>query len=210
MNVVLLGAPGVGKGTMAKRLSEHFKLPHISTGDLLRANMKDNTPLGTKAREFVDSGRLVPDELVTEMVKLQLREESASKGFFLDGYPRNVAQAKALKAFSEISRVVNFLAPKKVIIERLSGRRTCSKCGAIYHVKNIPPKKENVCDRCGSELYRRSDETPDVIMERLSVYQEETEPLTDFYRNEEILIDVDATQKVEAIFDDCIEALKNG
>ncbi len=210
MNIVLLGAPGVGKGTMAKMLSEHFKLPHISTGDLLRANISDNTPLGIKAREFVDSGRLVPDELVTEMVKLELKEESASKGFFLDGYPRNVAQAESLKTFSELSKVINLVAPKKVIIERLSGRRTCRKCGAIYHVKNIPPKKENVCDKCGSELYQRSDETPDIIMERLSVYQEETEPLIDFYRNEEILSDVDATQKVEAIFNDCIEVLKNG
>ncbi len=209
MNVVLLGAPGVGKGTMAKKLSERFGLPHISTGDLLRENIRDNTPLGTEAREFVDSGRLVPDELVTEMVKMQLKEGSASKGFFLDGYPRNVAQAKALKAFSEISRVINFVAPKKVIIERLSGRRTCRKCGEIYHVKNIPPKKENVCDKCGSELYQRSDETPSIIIERLSVYQEETEPLIDFYRNEGILSDVDAKQKVEAIFDDCIEALKN-
>ncbi len=210
MNVVLLGAPGVGKGTMAKKLSEHFKLPHISTGDILRANIRDNTPLGVKAKEFVDSGRLVPDELVTEMVKSSLGEERMSEGFFLDGYPRNVAQAKALKTFSSIDTVINFVAPKKVIIERLSGRRTCRKCGAIYHVRNIPPKKENVCDKCGSELYQRSDETPDVIMERLAVYQEETEPLTDFYRNEEILSDVDATKKVDEIFRQCIEVLKNG
>ena len=210
MNVVLLGAPGVGKGTMAKKLSEHFRLPHISTGDILRANIRDNTPLGLKAKEFVDSGRLVPDELVTEMVKSHLKEESASKGFFLDGYPRNVAQAKALKAFSNIDTVINFVAPKKIIIERLSGRRTCRKCGAVYHIKNIPPKKENVCDKCGSELYQRSDETHDVIMERLSVYQEETEPLIDFYRNEELLSDVDATKKVEEMFEQCIEVLKNG
>ncbi len=209
MNVVLLGAPGVGKGTMAKKLSEHFKLPHISTGDMLRANIRDSTPLGIKAREFVDSGKLVPDELVTAMVKLQLNEKSSSTGFFLDGYPRNVAQAKALRAFSSIDRVINFVAPKKTIIERLSGRRTCRKCGAIYHIKNIPPKKENVCDKCGSELYQRSDETHDVIMERLSVYQEETDPLIDFYRNEELLSDVDATKKVEEIFDDCIEVLNH-
>lgn len=210
MNVVLLGAPGVGKGTIAKKLSEHFKLPHISTGDILRANIRDNTSLGRKAKEFVDSGRLVPDELVTEMVKSHLREASASKGFFLDGYPRNVAQAKALKTFSGIDSVLNFTAPKKVIIERLSGRRTCRKCGAIYHIRNIPPKKENTCDKCGSELYQRSDETHDVIMERLAVYEEETSPLIDFYRNEELLEDIDATKTVEEIFEQCIEVLKNG
>ncbi len=210
MNVVLLGAPGVGKGTIAKKLSEYFRMPHISTGDILRANIRDNTPLGAKAKEFVDSGRLVPDELVKEMVKTTLDGEGMGEGFFLDGYPRNVAQAKALKAFSIIDKVINFVAPKKVIIERLSGRRTCRKCGAIYHVRNIPPKKENACDKCGSELYQRSDETPDVIMERLSVYQEETEPLIDFYRNEEILSDIDATKKVDEIFNQCIEVLKNG
>lgn len=210
MNVVLLGAPGVGKGTIAKKLSEHFRLPHISTGDILRANIRDNTVLGMKAKEFVDSGRLVPDEIVTEMVKSHLKERAMQKGFFLDGYPRNVEQAKALKTFSSIDRVINFVAPKKVIIERLAGRRTCRKCGAIYHVKNIPPKKENVCDNCGSELYQRSDETPNVIIERLAVYQEETEPVVDFYRNEELLADVDATQEVEQIFGQCIEVLKNG
>ncbi len=210
MNVVLLGAPGVGKGTIAKKLSEHFRLPHISTGDILRANIRDNTLLGKKAKEFVDSGKLVPDELVTEMVESCLKEESASKGFFLDGYPRNVAQAKALKTFSGIDSVLNFTAPKKVIIERLSGRRTCRKCGAIYHIKNIPPKKENTCDKCGSELYQRSDETHDVIMERLAVYEEKTSPVIDFYRNEELLDDIDATKTVEEIFKQCIEVLKNG
>lgn len=208
MNVVLLGAPGVGKGTIAKKLSEHFKLPHISTGDILRANIRDSTPLGLKAKPFVDSGRLVPDDIVTEMVKSHLNRESISGGFFLDGYPRNVSQAKALKSFSDISNVINFTAPKKVIIERLTGRRTCRKCGAIYHLKNIPPKKDNTCDRCGSELYQRSDEAHDVIMERLSVYQEETEPVIDFYRNEELLRDVDATKNVDEIFRQCVELLK--
>ncbi|MAG16282.1 adenylate kinase [Candidatus Woesearchaeota archaeon] len=205
MNVILLGPPGVGKGTVAKKLSERYKMPHISTGDVLRKNIAEQTELGLKAKEFVDSGTLVPDELVTKMVKSSI--STLSTGFFLDGYPRNLAQAKALKTFSEIHRVLNFSASEEIIIERLSGRRTCKECNAIYHVKNIPPKKENVCDNCGSQLYQRSDETPEIIKERLNVYENETKPLIDFYRAENSLSDIDATQNVEGIVAQCVEIL---
>lgn len=210
MNVVLLGAPGVGKGTVAKRLSERYGIPHISTGDLLRSAIDRATPVGLKAKSFVDSGRLVPDEIVTELVEANLRSPSASKGFLLDGYPRTVVQADALASFSSVDRVLNLVAPKKVILERLSGRRTCRKCGVVYHVKNIPPRKAGVCDSCGSGLYQRSDESPEVVMERLSVYENETSPLVDFYRNEGLLVDVDATLDVAGVVRQCVAAVEEG
>ncbi|MBI2137592.1 adenylate kinase [Candidatus Woesearchaeota archaeon] len=210
MNVVLLGAPGVGKGTVAKRLSERYGIPHISTGDLLRSAIDRATPVGLKAKSFVDSGRLVPDEIVTELVETNLRSPSASKGFLLDGYPRTVVQADALASFSSVDRVLNLVAPKKVILERLSGRRTCRKCGVVYHVKNIPPRKAGVCDSCGSGLYQRSDESPEVVMERLSVYENETSPLVDFYRNEGLLVDVDATLDVAGVVRQCVAAVEEG
>jgi len=207
MNVVLLGAPGVGKGTAAKKLSEHFGLPHISTGDVLRDHISKQTSLGTKAKKFVDSGKLVPDELVTEMVKDNLNEENATKGFFLDGYPRNAAQADILKTFVKIDTALNFVAPNKVVIERLAGRRTCTECKATYNIKTVPPKEDNVCDRCGSKLYQRSDETPEVISERLKVYENETKPVVDFYRNEGIMTEIDGTQDVEGVVRQCVSVL---
>jgi len=208
MNVVLLGPPGVGKGTTASLLSAHYKLPHISTGDVLRENISKKTELGLKAKEFVDAGKLVPDDIVEDMVKPQL--VNASKGFFLDGYPRNIVQAKTLRAFAELDHVLNLAAPRKVVIERLGGRRICKKCNSIYNIYYVSPKKEGVCDKCGSQLYQRSDETPEVIMERLNVYDEETKPLIDFYRNEDILSDIDGTQDVKDVVAQCIEVLGNG
>ena len=205
MNVILLGPPGAGKGTIAEKLSTHYGIPHLSTGDVLRENIANKTGLGIKAKEFVDSGKLVPDEFVTEMVKAQLAD---AKGFFLDGYPRNLMQANSLKNFSKIDKVLNFSAPTKMIIERLSGRRICGKCKAIYHIKNIPPKKKNICDKCGSKLHQRTDESPEVVMERLSVYEEETKPVVDFYRTEGLLEDIDATQTVEKVMEQCIEILE--
>lgn len=214
MNIVLLGAPGVGKGTYAAILSEKYHLPHISTGNMLREAIVKGTTLGKEAKSFVDAGKLVPDSLVTRMVKKRLSQSDCKNGFLLDGYPRTISQAKALQQFAAVDVVLNFSAPNNVIIERLGGRRTCSKCNAVYHVKNNPPKKEGVCDKCGGELYQRSDEQPGIIVERLKVYEEQTKPLIDFYRNEGLLADVDAGYsitgigKITAQCDDVIKSVR--
>ncbi len=179
MRVVLLGPPGVGKGTAARLLSEKLGIPHISTGDVLRSEIASESELGKKAQQYVESGRLVPDELVTEMVRAKLSSASASKGFFLDGYPRTLAQAKSLKNFAGIDKVLNLSAPKKVIIERIINRAE-----------------------------GRSDDNPEVMMKRISEYEEKTKPLVDFYRNEELLADIDSTRDVEGVVAQCIAALE--
>ena len=199
MNIVLLGPPGVGKGTVAGILSGKYKIPHISTGNMLREAIAKDTSLGKQAKEFVDAGRLVPDELVTRMVKERVAQPYCKSGFILDGYPRTSAQAKALQEFGAIDSVLDFKAPFKTIIERISGRRTCRKCGAVYHMKYSPPKREGICDKCGGELYQRSDEKPDIITERLKVYEEQNKPLIDYYRNEELMTEIDATYHITEI-----------
>lgn len=178
MNIVLLGPPGVGKGTAAKLLSEKFKLPSIGTGDLLRAEIAKESGLGRRAQHYVDSGQLVPDELVTEMVKARLLQDDAKKGYFLDGYPRTTEQAKALKEFTTTDKVLNFVAPKKTIIERIRGRGE-----------------------------GRADDAPEVILRRINVYEEKTQPLIDFYRNERLLFDIDSTMNVDGVMKQCIEVL---
>lgn len=178
MKVILFGQPGVGKGTTAKLLAEKYKLPHISTGEVLRAEISHSTELGKKAKEFVEMGKLVPDELVTEMVKAKLSSPEAKKGYFLDGYPRTVAQANALKGFAEIDRVLNLSAPKKVVIERIKKRGE-----------------------------GRRDDSPEIIMQRIAEYEEKTKPLIDFYRNEGVLTDIDSTMDVDGVVAQCVEAL---
>ncbi len=213
MNVILLGAPGVGKGTCAAILSGKYGWPHVSTGNMLREAITGNTALGVKAKAFVDAGKLVPDELVTEMVKERLSRDDCKPGFLLDGYPRTVAQAKTLQQFASVGVVLNFAASTKAIIERLSGRRTCRKCGATYHVKFSPPKREGICDKCGGELYQRPDDAPAVVTRRLAVYEEQTRPLIDFYRNEGVLHDIDASfgmDELEKIIMQCDDAVKGG
>lgn len=211
MNIVLLGAPGVGKGTDAALLSAKHKLPHISTGNMFREAMAGNTALGIKAKSFVDAGKLVPDELVTEMVKERISKPDCKNGFLLDGYPRTVSQAKALQGFSAVDVVLNFAASSKVIIERLSGRRTCRKCGAAYHTKFSPAKKEGTCDKCGGELFQRPDDKPDIVTRRLTIYDQQTKPLIDFYRNEGILANIDASfgmDEVDKIIKQCDDAIR--
>jgi adenylate kinase len=212
MKIVLLGPPGVGKGTGAEKLSAKYKLPHISTGDMLRDAVAKETDLGKEAKDAMDSGQLVPDELVTKMIKERLKQKDAEKGCFLDGYPRTVAQAEALQKFAPVDAVLNFTAPMKIIISRLNGRRTCRDCGAVFHLANHPPKKKGKCDKCKGELYQRSDEEPGVVTERLRVYNEQTKPLTDYYRNEGVLHDIDASygiKEYDKILEQCDEALKN-
>ena len=199
MNIVILGPPGVGKGTYAGFLSKKYNIPKISVGDLFRKAIKDETELGKKIKGYVSSGDLVPDEIVIELVKNRLEEDDCEKGFLLDGYPRTVAQAEAMGKFKKIDVALNFVAPDEVIMSRIGGRRTCSKCGAIYHIKNVPPKVEGICDRCGGRLIQRSDEKPQVIKNRLVVYREKTKPVSDYLRKKGCLVDIDAHYDIEEI-----------
>jgi adenylate kinase len=199
MNIVILGPPGVGKGTYAEFLSKKYGIPKISVGDLFRAAIKNRTELGKKIKNYVSSGELVPDETVIELVKNRLEEPDCKDGFLLDGYPRTLPQAEAMMNFKKIDAALNFVAPDEVIMERLGGRRTCRKCGAIYHIKNRPPTIEGVCDRCSGRLVQRSDEKPEVIKNRLEVYREKTKPVADYLREKGLLVDIDAHYDIEEI-----------
>jgi len=199
MNVVILGSPGVGKGTYAKILSEKYDIPRISTGDLFREAIRDETELGKKIKDYVSRGDLAPDEITIELVKGRLGRDDCKNGFFLDGFPRTVAQAEALEKFKKIDKVLNFVASDWVILSRLGGRRTCRECGAIYHIEEIPPKVEGICDLCSGKLYQRSDETPQAIKNRLRVYREKTKPVLDYFRRKGLLADIDANHPFEEI-----------
>lgn len=199
LNIVIIGPPGVGKGTYAGILSNKYIIPKISVGDLFRRAIKDETKLGKKIKDYVSSGNLVPDETVIELVKNRLEEDDCKRGFLLDGYPRTVAQAEAMEKFKKIDVALNFIAPDEVIMSRISGRRTCSKCGAIYHIKNIPPNVEGICDRCGGKLIQRSDEKPEVVKNRLVVYREKTKPVVDYLKNKGLLFDIDANYNIDEI-----------
>ena len=199
MNIVILGPPGVGKGTYAGFLSKKYGIPKISVGDLFRNAIKNRTELGKRIKDYVSSGELVPDETVIELVKNRLEEPDCKDGFLLDGYPRTVPQAEAMMKFKKIDVALNFVAPDEVIMERIGGRRTCRKCGAIYHLKNVPPTIEGVCDRCSGRLVQRSDEKPEVIKNRLVVYREKTKPVADYLRKEGLLVDIDAHYDIEEI-----------
>ncbi|MGV8169028.1 MAG: adenylate kinase [Candidatus Nanoarchaeia archaeon] len=212
MRIVMLGAPGSGKGTYTKRLQEHYPFPHISTGDLLRDNVKRGTDLGLKAKEYMDRGELVPDEIVIELLKRRLEEKDCEKGVFLDGFPRTIDQAKALEKIAEIHQVLSFDVAHDVIIERISGRRTCKNCAKIFHVTKIPPKKEGVCDDCGSEIVQRADEVPEVIAHRLKIYERDMAPLIEHYKGKNILSVIDANMDIlnpkATIIQDCVKELK--
>jgi adenylate kinase len=199
LNIVLLGPPGVGKGTYAGVLSKKYGIPSISVGDLFRKAIKDETELGKRIKGYVTSGELVPDETVIELVKNRLEEPDCKNGFLLDGYPRTVPQAEAMMKFNKVDAALNFVAPDEVIMERISGRRTCSKCGAIYHIKNVPPKVEGICDKCGGALIQRADEKPEVIKNRLMVYREKTKPVSDYFRKKGLLVNIDAHYDIEEI-----------
>jgi adenylate kinase len=199
LNIVLLGPPGAGKGTYAGILSKKYGIPTISVGDLFRKAIKDETELGKRVKAYVSSGDLVPDEIVNEVVKNRLNEDDCKQGFLLDGYPRTVNQAESMPAFKNIGVALNFVVSDEVIMERISGRRTCRKCGAIYHIKNVPPTIDGICDRCTGRLVQRSDEKPEVIKNRLVVYREKTKPVADYLRKKGLVADIDANYPIEEV-----------
>ncbi len=190
MKLIALGSPGVGKGTYAKEIVGQYNIITISSGDLFRENIKNETELGKKAKEIIDAGHLVPDEITIGMMKERLSRDDTKNGFLLDGFPRTIPQAEALAEFTQIDLALNFKADKEIIMQRLTGRRTCSKCAATFHMVNLPPKQEGVCDKCGGELVQRSDELPEVIEERLKVYEEQTAPLIDYYKEKGLLKEI--------------------
>ncbi len=208
MRLVFIGPPGIGKGSYASELSKRYGIPHISTGDIFREEIKRGSELGRLVKEYVERGELVPDEIVIEVVRRRLSMDDCKRGFILDGFPRTLRQAIELDRIVKIDLVLNFVAPDEVIIERLSGRRICRNCGAIYHIKFRPPRVPGKCDVCGGELYQREDDKPEVIRHRLEVYREQMRPIIEYYREKGILVDVDATGPVEDVVRRCIEVLR--
>ena len=205
MKVIMLGAPGAGKGTQAKKIAEKYEIPHISTGDIFRANIKNGTELGNKAKSYMDQGHLVPDELTCDLVVDRINQADCKNGYVLDGFPRTIPQAEALKAALEkmgetIDYAINVEVPDENIVNRMGGRRACLACGCTYHVVYNAPKVEDVCDVCGAKLVLRDDDKPETVKKRLDVYHEQTQPLIDFYDKEGVLVEVDGTQNLEDVF----------
>lgn len=209
MRLVFIGPPGVGKGTYAAAVSQRFGIPHVSTGDMIREEIKRGSELGRKLKEYVEKGALVPDEVVTEMVRERLSREDCKRGFILDGYPRTLKQAEELDRITAIDLVLNFVAPDEVIIDRISGRRICRVCGAIYHVKYMPPKVPGVCDKCGGPLYQREDDKPEVVARRLEVYRQQFTPIIEYYRRKGVLVDVDASEQAEIVVPRVLKLLED-
>ena len=212
MKIIMLGAPGAGKGTQAKMIAEKFNIPHISTGDIFRANIKNGTELGKKAKEYMDKGQLVPDELTVEILLDRVAADDCKNGYVLDGFPRTIPQADVLdkeltKLGDKVDFAINVDVPDENIVRRMSGRRACLKCGATYHIEHIPPKQEGICDKCGSELVQRDDDKPETVQNRLSVYHEQTQPLIDYYDKKNILKSVDGTKDMQEVFSDIVNIL---
>lgn len=206
MKIILLGPPGAGKGTQAKLISEKFSIPHISTGDIFRKNISEKTPLGIEAKTYMDNGKLVPDEVTIGIVKDRLMEDDCKNGFLLDGFPRTVKQAEALDSFlndneQKIDTALLIDVPKEFILERMTGRRVCSKCGASYHIKFNPSKIEGKCDACDGDLIQRKDDTEATVKERLDVYDRQTQPLIQYYKDQNILSSVEGTEEITKVFD---------
>lgn len=205
MKIIMLGAPGAGKGTQAKKIAEKYKIPHISTGDIFRANIKNGTELGNKAKTYMDQGLLVPDELVVDLVVDRVKQDDCKNGYVLDGFPRTIPQAEALDAAldaigEKIDYAINVEVPDENIIRRMSGRRACVACGATYHLVHIPPKTEGICDTCGKELILRDDDKPETVEKRLNVYHDQTQPLIDYYTKKNVLVEVDGTVDMADVF----------
>lgn len=205
MKIIMLGAPGAGKGTQAKKIAEKYQIPHISTGDIFRANIKNGTELGKKAKTYMDQGLLVPDELVCDLVVDRLQQEDCKEGYILDGFPRTIPQAESLDAAlreigASIDYAIDVEVPDENIVSRMGGRRACVGCGATYHLVYAPTKAEGICDSCGAELILRDDDKPETVQKRLDVYHEQTQPLIDFYSQKGVLKEVDGTMDMEDVF----------
>ena len=198
-NFIFLGPPGAGKGSLAVKVAEDYKIPHISTGDIFRANIKAQTPLGVKVKAIIDSGALVSDELTFELVKDRIAQDDCKNGYILDGFPRTIPQAEMLESLVSDIKVVNFEIQDEIVIRRLSTRRTCKACGANFNVLTLPPKVEGVCDKCNGELYQRDDDKQESIMNRMDVYREQTEPLINFYKKKGKITDLDASIETDIL-----------
>ena len=212
MRIILLGPPGAGKGTQAAGIVEKYNIPHISTGDIFRKNIKEGTELGNKAKSYMDQGLLVPDELTVGLVKDRLLQEDCKNGFLLDGFPRNTFQAEALDKFldeinSPLNNVINIEVDKNLLVARAVGRRICKQCSATFHVEFNPPKVAGICDVCGGELYQRADDNEETVSKRIQVYLDETKPLIDYYSNKGIISTIEGEQSIEKVFEDIIASL---
>lgn len=212
MKIIMLGAPGAGKGTQAKKIAEKYSIPHISTGDIFRANIKNGTELGCKAKTYIDQGLLVPDELVVDLVVDRLEQADCKEGCVLDGFPRTIPQAEALdKALAlkgqSVDYVINVEVPDANIVNRMSGRRACSNCGMTYHIVYAPTKVENICDTCQGELILRDDDKPETVQKRLNVYHEQTQPLVEYYTSKNLLVEVDGTVDINEVFAAIVDVL---
>ncbi len=214
MNVILVGPPGAGKGTQAETIVEHFKIPHVSTGDMFRDAVRQGTELGKRAQEYMNAGKLVPDEVTIGIVKERLSQPDCDKGFLLDGFPRTVVQAEALDGIMEslgkkIEIVVNIAVPDEIIVERIVGRRSCKKCNTVYHTKFNPPKVEGICDKCGEPLFQRADDQEATAVQRLRVYAEQTNPVLDFYAQKGVVKDIDGNRARAAVWEDVKKVLES-
>lgn len=212
MKIIMLGAPGAGKGTQAKKIAAKYEIPHISTGDIFRANIKEGTELGKKAKTYMDQGLLVPDELVCDLVVDRVQQDDCKKGYILDGFPRTIPQAESLDAAlsrlgEAVDYAINVEVPDENIVKRMGGRRACVGCGATYHLVYAAPKKEGICDNCGAELILRDDDKPETVQKRLGVYHEQTQPLIDYYTKKGILKEVDGTMDMRDVFKAIVEIL---
>ena len=212
MKIIMLGAPGAGKGTQAKMIAEKYQIPHISTGDIFRANIKNGTELGMEAKKYMDQGQLVPDELTVKILLDRVAKDDCANGYVLDGFPRTIPQAEVLdEALSKLNESIDFAinvdVPDENMVRRMSGRRACLSCGATYHIEHVPPKKEGICDTCGQELVLRDDDKPETVLNRLKVYHDQTQPLIDFYTAKGVLKEVDGTVDMSDVFNAIVSIL---